>query len=61
MDPLQDQTYLEGYSQDMTYLPTFHTIARMFMLAMALSKSKRNHCIYLWKREYPTCVTTLHV
>jgi hypothetical protein len=26
MDPLQDQTCLEGYSQDMTYLPTFHTI-----------------------------------
>ncbi|OQU82955.1 hypothetical protein SORBI_3005G052250 [Sorghum bicolor] len=41
----------------MAYTTTFQAIARMFMLAMRLSKSKRNHRISSWRREYPSCVT----
>jgi hypothetical protein len=41
----------------MAYIPTFHTIAKIFALARGLSKSKRNHNILSWKREYPACVT----
>ncbi|KAG0544032.1 hypothetical protein BDA96_02G240300, partial [Sorghum bicolor] len=57
MDPLQEQTSLPGFSQDMAYTTTFQAIARMFMLAMGLSKSRRNHRISSWRREYPSCVT----
>ena len=52
MDPLQDQPCMKGYSQSMVYGPMLHNIGRMFNLAMGLSKSKRNHCIYSWEREY---------
>jgi len=57
MDPLQEQTSLSGFSQDMAYTTTFQAIARMFMLAMGLSKSRRNHRISSWQREYPSYVT----
>ncbi|KAG0515631.1 hypothetical protein BDA96_10G295200 [Sorghum bicolor] len=41
----------------MAYMSTFHTIARMFNLAMGLSNSKWNDNIYEWNKKYPTCVT----
>jgi hypothetical protein len=57
MDPLQDLPCAKGYSQSMVYETMLHNIGRMFNLSMGLSKSKRNHFIYLWEREYPACVT----
>jgi len=45
MDPLQEQTSLPGFSQDMAYTTTFQAIARMFILAMGLSKTRKNHRI----------------
>ena len=57
MDPLQDGPCFKGYDQTMAYIPTFHTMTRMFSLAMGLSNSKWNGNIYDWKKEYPTCVT----
>ncbi|XP_021321603.1 uncharacterized protein LOC110437481 [Sorghum bicolor] len=61
MDPLQDQPCKKGYSQSMVYESMLHNIDRMFNLAMGLSKSKRNYCIYSWKREYPAYVTKVQV
>ena len=53
MDPLQDETCLEGYNQKMAYIPTLHTIARRLGLAMGLTNAKWSGNIYKWKREYP--------
>ena len=57
MDPLQDHACLKGYDHRDSYIPTLHTIARRFNLAMGLLNFKMNNNIYHWKREYPTCVT----
>ncbi|XP_066389137.1 uncharacterized protein [Miscanthus floridulus] len=57
MDPLQDHVCLKGYDHRDSYIPTLHTIARRFNLAMGLLNYKMNDNIYHWKREYPTCVT----
>jgi len=57
IDPLKDDVCFKGYDQRMAYVPTFHTIARMFGLVMGLSNSKWNDNIYNWKKECPTCVT----
>ena len=40
LEPLPDNACLKGYHQEMAYIPTFHTNARMFNLAMALSNSR---------------------
>ncbi|OQU91796.1 hypothetical protein SORBI_3001G250800, partial [Sorghum bicolor] len=40
MDPLEDETCLEGYNQKMAYIPTLHTIARRLSLAMGLTNAK---------------------
>jgi extradiol dioxygenase family protein len=40
MDPFKDGVCFKGYDQRMAYVPTFHTIARMFSLVMGLSNSK---------------------
>ncbi|XP_066346066.1 uncharacterized protein [Miscanthus floridulus] len=57
MDPLQDHVCLKGYDHRDSYIPTLHTIARRFNLAMGLLNYKMNDNIYHWKREYPPCVT----
>jgi hypothetical protein len=57
MDPLPDIVCSRGYDQSMAYIPTFHTIAKRFGLAMGKTNSKWNDNIYHWKRKYPTCVT----
>lgn len=52
-----DHVCLKGYDHRDSYIPTLHTIARRFNLAMGLLNYKMNDNIYHWKREYPTCVT----
>ena len=39
MDPLQDETCLEGYNKKMAYMPILHTIARRLGLAMGLTNA----------------------
>ncbi|KAG0549557.1 hypothetical protein BDA96_01G265800, partial [Sorghum bicolor] len=46
MDPLEDETCLEGYNQKMAYIPTLHTIARRLSLAMGLTNAKWTGNIY---------------
>ena len=57
LEPLPDNACLKGYHQEMAYIPTFHTNARMFNLAMALSNSRWSENIYYWERKYPKYVT----
>ena len=57
LEPLPDNACLKGYHQEMAYIPTFHTNARMFNLAMALSNSRWSKNIYYWERKYPKYVT----
>jgi hypothetical protein len=57
MDPLPDDVCFKGYDQSMSYIPTFHAIAKRFRLAMKLTNSKWNDNIYYWKRGFPACVT----
>ena len=40
MDPLPDDVCYKGYDQIIPYIATFHTIAKMFGLAMKLPNSK---------------------
>ena len=57
MDPLPDDVCYKGYAQIMSYIATFHTIAKRFSLAMKLINSKWDGNIYYRKRIFSACGT----